>query len=63
MSDRSPFRALCDAFDTDTAIKTAKRLGIPVTDEEIKAAREKDQKTQEAWNGLFEGVIKRDDAE
>lgn len=37
MTDRSPFRVMCDMWGVDVALKKAKQFGLEVTDEEIEA--------------------------
>ena len=41
MTDRSPFRVMCDMWGVDVALKKAKQFGLEVTEEEIQAEEKK----------------------
>lgn len=47
------FRAMCNLFGVDEAIKVSKRMGIMVTDEQIVAARANEAMIEERWASIF----------
>lgn len=58
MSERenAPFRVMCEMWGIETAIKKAKRLGIPVPQEAIEEQREKEERMRNAWKALLDAV-------
>lgn len=49
------FRVMCEMWGVERAISTAKNMGHKPTEEQINAAREKEQDIKERWDKVFKG--------
>lgn len=61
MTDRSPFRVMCDMWGLDVALKTARQLGIEVTEEEIEAETKKYRKMANDLSAMIRSIREGDE--
>ena len=60
MTDRSPFRVMCDMWGVDVALKKAKQFGLEVTEEEIQAEKKKNTDTMNALSEMIHAIREGD---
>lgn len=60
MTDRSPFRVMCDMWGVDVALKKAKQFGLEVTEEEIQAEKKKSTDVMNALSEMIHAIREGD---
>lgn len=60
MTDRSPFRVMCDMWGVDVALEKAKLFGLKVSEEEIQAEKKKEDGFYNALSEMFHTIREGD---